>query len=90
MYKNSFSAHKARLLIACTWTFGPVYMLVTHLPFDGTVKVTHCSVIESWSTESTKRTVGLLTVVLSYCLPILLYVVAYSRMIRKMRHSGIH
>lgn len=87
-HKNSFSARKARLLIVFTWTFGAAYVLAVHLPADFVAGASCVAMEEGSSSAVNKRVVGLLIITMSYLLPLLLFVVAYSHMINKMRSSG--
>ena len=67
-------------MMTVAWVIGPAYNIAYMTPSSAIQPGGVCSVFSEWPDEVTRSTVGVLTIVLQFVLPLILLVYGYVRM----------
>jgi hypothetical protein len=83
MHKTHFTMFKAKITLAIAWLVPLVFNFVTVPMFSG-IKYGFCIINGLFPNRSAVLTFGILTITLTYWLPIIVFVTAYTAMIKKL------
>ena len=89
LHKTSFTTRKAKILILFVWLFGVAFELAYGVPTSKLIGIT-CWSVSIWPNDVTNKIVGVLVIVVQYWLPLVVFIVAYTKMILIFRRSKIH
>ena len=87
-HKNSFTPRRAKFLLLFVWLFGFLqvsYGIPTTIIIDSS-----CSTNALWPNEVTQQVVAILFIAIQYWIPLLVFIVSYSKMIRIFRRIDVH
>ena len=87
IHRNSFTKRKALITIATVWIWGIFFNLVIIVP---TTKIVYgtCWIFSIWPTDTWRRFVGVLILVVQFFIPVTVMVFSYSRMILVLRRKA--
>ena len=89
-HKTSFTSLKSKLLILFVWLFGISFLTVYAVPSTRIVEG-RCWIVSFWPNDVTQQIVAYLVIVMQYFLPLIVIVVAYTKMIQHfLRRTKIH
>ena len=89
LHKTSFSLRKAKVLLIFVWLFGIVSEVIYLVPTSRVVG-SYCWTEAFWPDVITHQIVGYLIIVVQYWLPLLIFIVAYAKMIKIFRLARVH
>ena len=81
LHKTSFTSRKSKILIISVWLFGTLFQTAYGIPTSRIVG-TICRTVSFWPNEITQHVVGYLVIIIQYWLPLIIFVLAYTKMIK--------
>ena len=88
-YRTSFNVRKAQILILFVWLFGISFQAAYLVPTSQVASFS-CSSENIWPDEVSHQAVGYIIIAVQYCLPLLIFAVAYTKMICSLRKTQIN
>ena len=87
IYLTSFNSQRAKTLLTLVWLFGAFFEL--YLIPSSAVVGTSCAAEAMWPDNITHLLVGCLIIVIQYWLPLMVFIGAYTKMIRTLRQVNV-
>ena len=84
VHKTSFTIRKAKILSACAWLGGITFTLLCDILSSAIVEG-NCLVAAIWPNANVAKAAGIISIVVTYWLPICVFVVCYLGMIRSLK-----
>ena len=86
-HKVSFTRRKAKILLVLVWLFGITFQISYIVPTTAIVK-TKCLTSVFWPSAAVRYFMGYVIWTIQYWFPVLVFLIAYAKMIYKLRHIG--
>ena len=88
LHKTSFTLVKSKIILLVVWLFGILFQIAYGIPTSQVVE-TSCWIVSIWPNGVTQTAVGYLLFIIQYWLPLLIFIVAYTKMVRTLRRQNI-
>ena len=86
VHKDWFDGCKVKTLLVFVWLFGVAFQMSYGVP-TATIIGTTCSVTTVWPNAVFKQFFGFLILVIQYWLPVLIFIIAYSKIIFTLKRK---